>query len=232
MNKKIKDRYNNLKKLEEKYRLGRAERNAELSVEINQIKKAFPYKANPYLEEAGNTYIYGNYRSTIFCCIAIVELVIKKELIETHGKRRQEIERNSLGILIGKINSRMGELYKQKANITYLKNLRNKLIVHPLHIRAIKNECEGYARTNKDLQREIKNILYFLSDEQKNNFLSRAIAPYKEVPKTFIEELSNPSDNNNLAVLWNSSERSVMKMLAKNAFDKMKIIIESLYPNK
>jgi hypothetical protein len=213
----------------------RAERRLELS-QISTDGRLFASQREwDYAEEASESYIVGNYRSTIFCCACAVEQIIKYEYLKIPENKYGEIGKCTLGQTIYRCTKkRIPSLtdFLEKAGL--LNDIRNQVAAHPLFIdlpvttdtdqRARKELLlkdiiallDLVAKLDPSLRQEIESTLLMSEVEGKNYSLDLIIRGEEEVPF-------------NLNGFWGLIEKDVLKFLANRSWTILKDIAEGLY---
>jgi len=162
--------------LDEKTIDNRAKRLAELEpITLSAIEFELPIRMHNYIDESIKTYIEKCYRSCIFCCSNAVEQAFKKELIFSENNINQrksvqeEIEKMPFGKIIDE-GKKIDILSDFINDAEWLKNLRNKVAVHPIYISHGNNgtETPEIAEWRKQsIKKDIKTLLPFLDKENQ-----------------------------------------------------------------
>ena len=210
-----------LRDLDEKMIRSRAKRLTELKpITLSSIEFELPIRMNNYIDEAIKTYIEKCYRSCIFCCSNAVEQAFKKELIfsENNMYRRKSVQEKIEKMPFGKIineGKNFDFLSDFINDAEWLKNLRNKVAVHPIYIShgSIGTETPEIDEWRKQsIKKEIETLLPFLD---------------KEGQKQMHDVLENQKAIEDIFE-WGLSEE-LIQILALKAHKKMKRILEGIY---
>lgn len=210
-----------LRDLDEKTIDNRAKRLAELEpMTLSAIEFELPIRMHNYIDEATKTYIEKCYRSCIFCCSNAVEQAFKKELIFSENdinKRKsvqKEIEKIAFGEIINK-GKKINFLSDFIHDAEWLKNLRNKVAIHPIYIsqRNTGTETPEVAEWRKQsIKKDIEILLLFL-DKENQKQLRDVLENQKAIEDIFE---------------WGLSE-DIIQILALKAYEKMKKVLEGIY---
>jgi len=84
----------------------RAERWQELSPIRTDGRLFASQREWDYAGEASESYIVGNYRSTVFCCACAVEQILKYEYLRIPDHKYEDIDGCTLGRMIKKCRER------------------------------------------------------------------------------------------------------------------------------
>mgnify|MGYP001134588214 CR=1 FL=1 len=222
MKKSISEAKKLIRDLDEKTIDERAERLAELEpIELSGIEFELPVRMGDYIDEAIKTYIEKCYRSCIFCCSNAVEQAFKKEIIfsEDNAKDRKRVQeeidnRMTFGKIIKKAEKH-DFLSDFISDADWLKELRNKVAVHPIYIShgnigVEPLEIEEWRK--KLIKEDIETLLPFLD---------------KENQKQMRDVLENPKALDDIFE-WGLPE-DIIRILALKAYKKMKRILEGIY---
>jgi hypothetical protein len=210
-----------IRDLDEKTIDNRAKRLVELeAITLSAIEFELPIRMYNYIDEASKTYIERCYRSCIFCCSNAVEQAFKKELIFSENNINQrksvqeEIEKMTFGKIINK-GKKIDFLSCFINDAEWLKNLRNKVAVHPIYISHgnIGTETPEIAEWRKQsIKKDIETLLPFLD---------------KENQKQMYDVLENQKAIEDIFE-WGLSE-DIIQILALKAWKKMKRVLEGIY---
>lgn len=210
-----------IRDLDEKTIDNRAKRLAELEpITLSAIEFELPIRMHNYIDESIKTYIEKCYRSCIFCCSNAVEQAFKKELIFSENNINQrksvqeEIEKMPFGKIIDK-GKKIDILSDFINDAEWLKNLRNKVAVHPIYISHgnIGTETPEIAKWRKQsIKKDINTLLPFLDKENQ-----KQMRDVLENQKAF-EDIFE----------WGLSE-DIIQILALKAYKKMKSVLEGIY---
>ena len=210
-----------IRDLDEKTIDNRAKRLAELEpITLSAIEFELPIRMHNYIDESIKTYIEKCYRSCIFCCSNAVEQAFKKELIFSENNINQrknvqeEIEKMPFGKIIDK-GKKIDILSDFINDAEWLKNLRNKVAVHPIYISHgnIGTETPEIAEWRKQsIKKDIETLLPFLD---------------KENQKQMYDVLENQKAIEDIFE-WGLSE-DIIQILALKAWKKMKKVLEGIY---
>ena len=210
-----------LRNLDEKTIHSRAKRLAELEpITLSAIEFELPIRMHNYIDEAIKTYIEKCYRSCIFCCSNAVEQAFKKELIfsENNMYRRKSVQEKIEKMTFGKIINECTnfDLFSDFINdAEWLKNLRNKVAVHPIYISyvSIGTETPEIDEWRKQsIKKDIGTLLPFLDEESQKQM--RDVLENQKAIEDIFE--------------WGLSEE-LIQILALKAHKKMKRILEGIY---
>lgn len=85
-----------------------------------------------YLFEAKLTYCFGFYRSSIFCCITMIDFELKRALVKLNPSEAEIIEKQTFGqsIIYLKDKKRPTEFHNIIDKLEWLNTIRNKVAVH------------------------------------------------------------------------------------------------------
>ena len=210
-----------IRDLDEKTIDNRAKRLAELEpIMLSAIEFELPIRMHNYIEEAIKTYIEKCYRSCIFCCSNAVEQAFKKELIfsENNINQRKSVQKEIEKMGFGKIiirGKKIDFLSDFINDALWLKNLRNKVAVHPIYISHgnIGTETPEIAEWRKQsIKKDIEILLPFLDKENQKQM--RDVLENQKAIEDIFE--------------WGLSE-DIIQILALKAYKKMKRVIEGIY---
>ena len=86
-----------------------------------------------YLYEANLTFAYGFYRSSIFCCAAMLDLELKRSLVAAIPELSSKVESQTLGQSIALAEKHTSGTGKRDCleSLKWINNIRNKVAVHP-----------------------------------------------------------------------------------------------------
>lgn len=210
-----------IRDLDEKTIDNRAKRLAELEpITLSAIEFELPIRMSNYIDEAIKTYMEKCYRSCIFCCSNAVEQAFKKELIflENNVNQRksvqEEIEKMTFGGIINK-GEKINFLPDFIHDAEWLKDLRNKVAVHPIYISHgnIGTETPEIAEWRKQsIKKDIETLLPFL-DKENQKQMRDVLENQKAIGDIF--EWGLPDD--------------IIQILALKAYKKMKKVLEGIY---
>ncbi len=210
-----------IRDLDEKTIDNRAKRLAELEpITLSAIEFELPIRMHNYIDEAIKTYMEKCYRSCIFCCSNAVEQAFKKELIFSENninKRKsvqKEIEKMAFGGIINE-GKKIGFLSDFINDAEWLKNLRNKVAVHPIYIPHgnIGTETPEIAEWRKQsIKKDVETLLPFLDKENQKQM--RDVLENQKAIEDIFE--------------WGLSE-DIIQILALKAYKKMKKVLECIY---
>lgn len=215
------------------------ERRAERLQELAQIQtdgRLFSSQREwDYAGEASESYISGNYRSTIFCCAVAVEQIFRYEYLKLRGNIHEELERCTFGEVIGKCKKKgVKSLHPFMEQAELLNKMRNEVATHPMFIdlpveadpeRQIRNDLilrdiitllSLVGILDSKMRHDIESTVLISEAESKKYIFGAVISRQCEMPTVF--------DG-----FWGLIEESVLKFLARQAWNIMKTISEGLY---
>lgn len=188
-----------------------------------------------YAGEASDSYINGNYRSTIFCCACAIDHIFRYEYLKMPGNRYEDLERYTFGQTIRKCeNKGVTSLLPFMEKAELLNKMRNEVATHPLFIdlpvesdpeRRLRNELllkdikkllELVGRIDAELRKKIESTKLISEVEGKSYVFGKVINQQSEMPF-------------NLDGFWGLIEQDILRFLASQAWGIMKEIAEGLY---
>jgi hypothetical protein len=154
-----------------------------------------PTIALDYLMEATLTYSFGFFRSSIFCCTAVLDMELKRCLMKILPNDKRTIEKQTFGqsIRFAIDQNPTKSTVKRLNNLFEINNIRNRVAVHPckaLKMLSCEEDETPFALPPEGLEtffspKEIKAI----DEESKKNGL----------PVDLLEKLS-------FKIIWNTKE--------------------------
>lgn len=216
----------------------------EVSTVTYNTEKAPPiHYLQSYIEEAGESFLGGNFRSCIFCCAAAVEQVIKYELIKSSGDPKAEIRKiESRRLGLGKLveilenrpsdNERILKLKKFLDSLDWINKARISIAVHPPYASVYDEDDTDEIKTwkNERMVYYINRILDLLSAQDHERVLDLNVGLPEGVSTTFRELLKDPKSKQMPEVWYLFTSREVQQPLALETYRRMKEIIEGVYP--
>lgn len=235
------------KQIDERSRKDRLKRLTELGViGIDTTNRTFQLssRGSEFTEEAARSYMNGLFRSCIFCCSCAVEQEFKHILILTSENKDKEYRRlSSEKFPFGKIIEQARQNEKLKSFIKdaeWIKEVRNKIAVHPLYIQVLsyplyidwnksKDLMEELMWKNNTVKTDLKKLLSFLSEEERKELESQEIEyDLPEKHKIKIVELLNEPEKG-FYLNYFTMREILLQHLALESYKKMGKILEGLY---
>jgi len=213
----------------------RAERWQELSPIRTDGRLFASQREWDYAGEASESYIVGNYRSTVFCCACAVEQILKYEYLRIPGHKYEDIDGCTFGRMIKKCSERKVSslaLYLKKAGT--LNQIRNAVAAHPIFIdlpsisdadvsirerlllKDINRLTDLVDNLNAGVKKRIEGINLVSEAEGRTYNFGRIIRGEEEAPY-------------NLSGFWGLIEQDILKFLANQSWTILKEIAEGLY---
>jgi hypothetical protein len=226
---------NRLQELDKRTLERRAERLRELASIQTDGKLFSSWREWDYAGEASDSYINGNYRSTIFCCACALEQVFKYEYLKAPQHEYKDIKSCTFGTVIKKCeNKKIASLipYLEKAQL--LCDMRNTIAAHPLFVDIPINLSTNQDFKNTIVIKDIRSLLNLIGklDKKFKKGIERA-------------ELVNSADNMiyhlgniirgqeeipyNLRGFWSLMEKDILRFMALRSWHILKEITERLY---
>jgi hypothetical protein len=214
------------------------ERRAQRLKELEQIhtdaRLFHSQKEWDYAGEAADSYINGNFRSVIFCCASAIDQIFRYEYLKTPGSNYEDLEKCTFGQTIRKCKDKnISRLIQFMAVAKLLNRMRNEVSAHPLFVDfPVEADPERQVR-NKLLREDIKKLLSLVeivNPKAKNEIEGTKLID--QVGKTYVlsdvvnQRFEMPSS---LDGFWGLIERDILKLLAKEAWQILKIVAEGLY---
>jgi len=230
----LEDCIEQLKKSDKNSLERRAERLQELPVIQVDGRLFSSQKEWDYSGEASESFIVGNYRSTIFCCACAVDQIIRYEYLKMPGHTYDELGRTfgqHIRVCKNKGGLRLSE-YIGQAEL--LNKIRNVVAVHPLFIDPpIESDPKGLLRKElllEDIKR-LLNLVKEIKPEMESEIKSTTVVSEVEGKRYIFGRIVSGQDDMpfNLDGFWGLIERDILKFLAFLAWCIMKNIVEGLY---
>ncbi len=186
-----------------------------------------------YAGEASESYINGNYRSTIFCCACAVDQIFKYEYLKVTGHEYKDIERCTFGQVIYRCSDVSSlQPYIQQAKT--LNNLRNNIAAHPVFIDLpTSTELERETRNQlilKDINTLVELVGIFdpeLKNKiKKTNLVSEVEGKTYNFGKIIQGQQEIPLNINGF---WFLIEKDILQFLANRSWTILREIAEGLY---
>jgi len=212
----------------------RAERLQELPVIQTDGKLFSCQKEWDYAGEASESFVVGNYRSTIFCCACAVDQIIRYEYLKVPGHTYDELGR-TFGQHIRVCKTKGGLRPSACLGLAELLNkIRNVVAAHPLFIDLpIESDPKGLLRNELLLEdiRRLLNLVKEINPELESEIESTMLVSEIEGRRYIFGRVINKQDDMpfNLNGFWGLIERDILKFLAFQAWCIMKDIVEGLY---
>ena len=186
-----------------------------------------------YAGEASESYINGNYRSTVFCCACAVDQILRYEFLKVPGNKYEDIEKCTFGQMIGKCR-RVTSLLPFLKEAETLNKLRNDIAAHPIFIdlptssnadKEIRNQLvlkdinrlvDLVCLFNEEIRDQIEATKLVSEVEGKTYNFGKVIHGLEEVPF-------------NIDGFWGLLEQDVLRFLANKSWAILKEIAEGLY---
>ena len=234
---KLEECIKDLKKSDENTRKERAKRLQELEKIQIDGRLFSSQKEWDYAGEASDSYINGNYRSTIFCCACAVDQILRYEYLKVPGNRLEDLERHvrTFGQIIGrckptKVKSVSG-LIKQAE---LLNQIRNRVAVHPLFTDfPIRSDKDRQVRTELLLKGivELLDLVGKLDRDLKRNIESTKLVLEAEGKTYILGDVIKQQNNVEIAIhgFLILIEDRLLRFLAIRAWSILKAISEKLY---
>ena len=213
------------------------ERRAQRLQELAQIQtdgRLFASRREwDYAGEASESYINGNYRSTVFCCACAVDQILKYEYLKVPGHRYEDIEKCTFGQMIRKCRH-VTSLLPFLKETEMLNKLRNDIAAHPIFIdlpissnpdKEIRNQLvlkgintlvDLVGLLNQEFRNQIEATKLVSEVEGKTYNFGKVIRGLEEMPF-------------NLDGFWGLLEQDVLRFLANRSWAILKEIAEGLY---
>ncbi len=92
-----------------------------------------PTIALDYLYEATIAHAFGLYRSAIFCCAGVLDLELKRNLIDEFPRLEEAIRKETFGRSIGRYSVESNDSNRKHISerLEFVNKVRNRLSVHP-----------------------------------------------------------------------------------------------------
>jgi len=194
-----------------------------------------PYLLDHYIDEAQESYVYGNFKSCIFCCSSAVQHVFQHELIKNSNEpeaewRRFEKERFTLGGYI-KEAKKQGLLNSVLDDAKWINRARNTLAAHPPYVQVYRDTNEFKIWKNRMMTKYIGKTLALLNDAERHQILNLKVPSPEGVSTTLCGLLRDPKSKQIQETWYEFASTNTSKILALESFKKMKKIVEGVYPS-
>ena len=221
-----------LKKNDNRTLEDRAKRLAELGTyTISLVNRPVANLMNEYLEEASSSYVYGNFRSCIFSCSAVIDQIFRHEIIQNSNDykgKRKEIDKLGFGQVIGKARKeKIQSLDAILCDAGWVNDARNRVAVHPICVTA---ETLDDELANELKVEYINNILEIADEQTKEKILSISVKPPHEKRITLQEVLENPYSERASELLMWDPHNEIIEPIALEAYKRTVRILLHLFP--
>jgi hypothetical protein len=206
------------------------------AIEFASFRKSPPHYLWNLLKEAADDFQEGCFRSCIFICASVAEQILKHELIQssTDPEEKQweiEIRRKSYSDLINE-SEKLPSLKSYVGDARWLRDARNLIAAHPLYVGVYEKDDtqDRIIWKNKTMIRNIRKTLELFDNKDRESILDFKIT-YEDKSEVKLRDALKDPTFDHASVIWSGfSEDAVLEFLALGAYQRMKKIVEGVYP--
>lgn len=206
------------------------------TIEFDAAHRSPPRYLWNLTKEAARTFDEGCVRSCIFLCSSMAEQILKHELIRSSEDPEEkqweiEIRRRSYADLIKEAGN-LPLLRNFINDARWLKDARNLIAAHPLYVGVYERDDsrDKIIWKNKTMIRNIRKTLKLLNDKDRELILDFRVT-YEDKSEVKLRDALKDPTFDHASVIWEGfSEDAVLESLALEAYQRMKKVIEGVYP--